>query len=79
MAARALAAQGVGRGDVVLLNLPRVQEWWLLSLALLRLGAVMSPGTTSLSSADLVIKGTFFLHITASTIESKKTFLGSPV
>jgi acetyl-CoA synthetase/medium-chain acyl-CoA synthetase len=53
LAARALAAQGVGRGDVVLLNVPRVYEWWLASLALLRLGAVMSPGTTTLSSADL--------------------------
>ncbi len=48
-----LAGLGVRRGDVVLVILPRVIEWWLSSLACLRLGAVMSPGTTQLSWKDI--------------------------
>lgn len=51
--ANMLKAQGVRKGDVVILILPRRIEWWEVNLACLRLGAVISPGTTQLTSKDI--------------------------
>ncbi|MGE5576657.1 MAG: AMP-binding protein [Syntrophothermus sp.] len=51
--ANMLRAQGVKRGDVVIVILPRFIEWWEINLACLRLGAVISPGTTQLTSKDI--------------------------
>jgi acetyl-CoA synthetase/medium-chain acyl-CoA synthetase len=51
--AAALARQGVGPGDRVLVVLPRVPEWWETILALMKLGAVSLPGTTLLTARDL--------------------------
>ncbi len=48
-----LARLGVSRGDVVLVILPRVVEWWLTSLGCFRVGAVVSPGTIQLSAKDI--------------------------
>ncbi|MHB8918674.1 MAG: AMP-binding protein [Desulfocucumaceae bacterium] len=48
-----LAAQGVKRGDVVIVILPRLIEWWVINIACLRMGAVISPGTTQLTSKDI--------------------------
>ncbi len=48
-----LRAQGIGRGDVVLVILPRLVEWWVINLACLRMGAVVSPGTVQLSAKDI--------------------------
>ncbi|MGB9803053.1 AMP-binding protein, partial [Desulfofundulus sp.] len=47
-AANVLREQGVKYGDVVVVILPRLIEWWEINLACLRLGAVISPGTTQL-------------------------------
>jgi len=48
-----LRAQGVRRGDRVLVMLPNTVELWELMLAAIKLGAVLSPATTLLSQADL--------------------------
>jgi acetyl-CoA synthetase len=48
-----LRARGVDRGDRVLVMLPNVAPLWELMLAVIKLGAVISPATTLLSSADL--------------------------
>jgi len=44
-ASRVFADRGIKRGDKVLLILPRVPEWWIAMLGLIRLGAVPAPGT----------------------------------
>ena len=48
-----LADQGVAPGDVVVVLLPRIVEWWVLNIACLRMGAVISPGPAQLRSADI--------------------------
>lgn len=48
-----LAAQGVKKGDVVIVVLPRLIEWWVINIACLRMGAVISPGTTQLTAKDI--------------------------
>jgi len=48
-----LAAQGVNRGDVVMVLLPRIVEWWVINVACLRMGAVISPAPTQLREADI--------------------------
>jgi acetyl-CoA synthetase len=48
-----LAAQGVGRGDRILLMLANVVPLWETMLAAIRLGAVMIPATTLLERAEL--------------------------
>ena len=45
---------GVGVGDRVIVILPRVPQWWLVNIASLKLGAILSPGTTSLTSNDIL-------------------------
>ncbi|MCL6634805.1 MAG: AMP-binding protein [Peptococcaceae bacterium] len=52
-AANMLKSLGVKKGDVVVVILPRLIEWWEINLACLRLGAVISPGTTQLTSKDI--------------------------
>lgn len=44
---------GVRRGDRVLVMLPNVMALWELTLAAMKLGAVISPATTLLAHADL--------------------------
>ena len=48
-----LTGAGVKRGDTVILVLGRNPEWWDSFTAVLRMGAVISPGTTQLSAKDL--------------------------
>ncbi|HEY4591464.1 MAG TPA: AMP-binding protein [Thermoanaerobaculia bacterium] len=48
-----LRALGVRRGDRVLVMLPNVAPLWEIMLAVIKLGAVISPATTLLGSADL--------------------------
>jgi acetyl-CoA synthetase len=52
-AANFLSGLGVGRGDRVLVMLPNVVPLWEITLATMKLGAVLSPATTLLSTADL--------------------------
>jgi len=51
--ANALTAQGVKPGDVVMLILQRNIEWWEAVTACIRMGAVVAPGTTQLTSKDI--------------------------
>src|SRR5262249_25979373 len=46
-------AAGIGRGERVLVILPRVPQWWLAILGLTRLGAVPIPGTPLLTARDI--------------------------
>jgi acetyl-CoA synthetase len=48
-----LRAQGVKRGDRLLVMLPNVVPLWEITLAVLKLGAVLSPATVLLSKAEL--------------------------
>jgi len=52
-AANVLKNAGVTRGDTLILLLGRQQQWWDIVTASLRMGAVVAPGTTQLSAADL--------------------------
>ena len=49
-----LRARGVRRGDRVLLMLPNVVALWEVTLAAIKLGAVISPATTLLAAEDLI-------------------------
>ncbi|MBC2712192.1 MAG: AMP-binding protein [Desulfosarcina sp.] len=51
--ANVLAAAGVKRDDVVMMVLPRNIEWWEAFTACIRMGSVVAPGTTQLTSKDL--------------------------
>ncbi len=52
-AANILLKYGIHKGDRVLIMLPRVPEWWILTLALIKLGAVYSPAPTMLTPKDI--------------------------
>jgi acyl-coenzyme A synthetase/AMP-(fatty) acid ligase len=51
--AAALRQRGVGQGDRVLLVLPRIPEWHIALLALMKLGAITIPCTILLTASDL--------------------------
>src|SRR5438105_15111919 len=44
---------GIKRGDRVLIITPRVPDWWIAMLGLIRLGAVPIPGTPLLTARDI--------------------------
>ncbi|HQY26680.1 MAG TPA: AMP-binding protein, partial [Thermoflexales bacterium] len=48
-----LRGAGVRRGDRVLVMLPNAAPLWEITLAVMKLGAVISPATTQLAGADL--------------------------
>lgn len=52
-AANLLLKHGIIKGDRVMIMLPRLPEWWIFSLALIRLGAVQCHVPTLLTAADL--------------------------
>ncbi|XP_067937455.1 acyl-coenzyme A synthetase ACSM3, mitochondrial-like [Watersipora subatra] len=47
------AGAGLERGSKVLVILPRIVEWWILTLACIRAGVVFCPGTTLLTAKDV--------------------------
>jgi acetyl-CoA synthetase/medium-chain acyl-CoA synthetase len=51
-----LTDAGVRRGDTIIVMLGRLPEWWEVFTASLRMGAVISPGTTQLSAKDLAYR-----------------------
>jgi len=51
--AHGLLAQGLKRGDRVLVVLPRVVEWWETLVGILRAGMIAIPGTTLLTAGDI--------------------------
>jgi len=44
---------GIRRGDRVLVILPRIPQWWVALLGLIRIGAVPIPGTPLLTEKDI--------------------------
>ncbi|MGE5608796.1 MAG: AMP-binding protein, partial [Bacillota bacterium] len=52
-AASFFSSLGIQRGDRVLILLPRVPQWWVAMLGLLRLGAVPVPATPMLTEKDI--------------------------
>ncbi len=52
-AANILLNYGIHKGDRVMLMLHRVPEWWILTIALIKLGAVVSPAPTMLTPKDI--------------------------
>ncbi len=55
-AANVLKERGIGRGDRVMLILKRHYEYWYLSIALHKLGAVMIPATNMLTVKDILYR-----------------------
>ena len=55
-AASFLNAQGIRRGDRVLVILPRIPQWWVAMLGLIRLGAIPIPGTPLLTARDIAYR-----------------------
>ncbi|XP_019505454.1 PREDICTED: acyl-coenzyme A synthetase ACSM4, mitochondrial-like isoform X1 [Hipposideros armiger] len=47
---------GLKRGDRVAIILPRIPEWWLVSVACIRTGLVFMPGTTQLTAKDILYR-----------------------
>ncbi len=45
--------QGIKKGDRVMIMLPRVPEWWIFTIALIKIGAVYCPAPTMLTPKDL--------------------------
>jgi len=54
--ANVLSENGVKRGDTIVMILGRTLPWWEGFTASLRMGAVISPGTTQLSAKDLAYR-----------------------
>jgi len=44
---------GIKKGDRVMIMLPRIPEWWIFTIALIKLGAVYCPAPTMLTAKDL--------------------------
>lgn len=57
-AASYLGSLGIGKGDPVMLILKRRYEWWIVMLALHKLGAVVIPATNMLTKHDIVYRNT---------------------
>jgi len=69
-----LRANGVKRGDCMLVMLPNVVPLWEITLAAMKLGAVVSPATTQLTHSDLVdrIERGKVRHVVADVAASGK-------
>src|SRR5690606_30326125 len=48
-----LLKYGIKKGDRVIVMLARIPEWWIFSLACIKLGAVFCPCPTMLTKKDL--------------------------
>ena len=57
-AASYLMSLGIGKGDPVMLILKRHYEWWVIMLALCKIGAIVIPATHMLTKHDYVYRNT---------------------
>ena len=57
-AAAYLMSLGIGKGDPVMLILKRHYEWWIIMLALCKIGAIVIPATHMLTKHDYVYRNT---------------------
>lgn len=55
-AANALTSLGIKKGSVVLLILRRRWEYWIVAMALAKIGAILIPGTNQLTTKDIVYR-----------------------
>jgi len=69
-----LKGAGVGKGDVVLLMLGNQIELWESMLAIMKLGAIILPATTSLDTADLAerVERAGVSHVITNAVETPK-------
>ena len=51
--ANTLRERGIKKGDRVFIMLPRIPEWYVVMLGLMKLGALPMPGTTLLTPKDI--------------------------
>ena len=51
--ANSLRDRGIKKGDRVFIMLPRIPEWYVVMLGLMKLGALPMPGTTLLTPKDI--------------------------
>jgi acyl-coenzyme A synthetase/AMP-(fatty) acid ligase len=66
-AVQVLSTSGISKGDRVFIMLPRIPEWWILIVALIKLGAIYTPAPTLLTPHDISYRlkiGGFALVIT---------------
>jgi len=57
-AASYLQSLGIGKNDPVMLILKRRYEWWIVMLALCKIGAIVIPATHMLTKKDIVYRNT---------------------
>ena len=57
-AASYLTTLGIGKNDPVMLILKRRYEWWVVMLALCKIGAIVIPATHMLTKKDIVYRNT---------------------
>ena len=57
-AASYLMTLGIGKNDPVMLILKRHYEWWVIMLALCKIGAIVIPATHMLTKHDIVYRNT---------------------
>jgi len=57
-AASYLMSLGIGKNDPVMLILKRRYEWWVIMLALCKIGAIVIPATHMLTGKDIVYRNT---------------------
>ena len=57
-AASYLQTLGIGKNDPVMLILKRHYEWWVIMLALCKIGAIVIPATHMLTKHDIVYRNT---------------------
>lgn len=75
--ANALAKCGVGRGDNVMIMLPKIPEFWLINIAAMRIGCVLCAATTQLTMKDIAYRidlfkpSCFIAHESISSLVSE--------
>ena len=57
-AASYLMSLGIGKNDPVMLILKRRYEWWVIMLALCKIGAIVIPATHMLTKKDIIYRNT---------------------
>ncbi|XP_057606485.1 acyl-coenzyme A synthetase ACSM2B, mitochondrial-like [Hippopotamus amphibius kiboko] len=55
-AANVFSSAGLQRGDRVAVVLPRLPEWWLVTLGCMRAGLVFIPGTVQMKAKDILYR-----------------------
>ena len=72
-AASYLMSLGIGKNDPVMLILKRRYEWWVVMLALHKIGAIVIPATHMLTKHDIVYRNTRASVKAIICVESQNT------